>query len=117
MMQFLSNEVRDGLEAARRFTLKRRSRLRLHVGAEVFPLLRYWQNGFALEAQNASHLRGLVDIYDGTRHLTQCLIMASVIENGELICEFKRNTSAIDQAPLDYERDESRPVALLPRRF
>ncbi len=117
MLQYLSNEVRDGLEAARKLAQKRRSRLRVHVGQDIYPILRYWQNGFAISADHAGHLRGLVDIYDGAKHLTQCLIMASVQENGELICEFKRNTAALDQAPLDFEQDEGRPVALLPRRF
>ena len=117
MLQFLSNEVRDGLEAARKNAAKRRSRLRVHVGSAEYRILRYWQNGFALDGAHASHLRGLVDVYDGSKHIAQCLIMASIIENGELICEFKRSTAAQDTAPLDFERAEDRPVALLPRRF
>ena len=117
MLQFLSNEVHAGLDAARRFAQRRRSRLCIHVGDEIYPLLRYWQNGFALAGDHVAPLRGLVEIYDGPKHLATCLLMASALENGELICEFKRNTSAIDQAPLDYERDSGRPVALLPRKF
>lgn len=116
-MQFLSNEVRAGLDAARKMAQVRRSRLRVHVGTETYPIVRYWQNGFAIDATHTSHLRGLVDIYDGSRHLTQCLIMASTIENGDLVCEFKRNTMAMDEAPLDFERNEARPIGLLPRKF
>ena len=116
-MEFLPKDVRDGLEAARKLAQKRRSRLRVHVDDNIYPILRYWQNGFALDADTAPHLRGLVDIYDGAVHLYQCLIMASFHENGELICDFKRSTAALDKAPLDFYRDENRPIALLPRRF
>lgn len=116
-MQFLPREVSDGLDAARTMALKKRSRLCVHVGTEIYPILRLWQDGFALEAARAPGLPGLVDIFDGSRHLYQCLIMVSVEEHGELICEFKRNTMAVDQAPLDFYREEDRPVALLPRRF
>ena len=38
-------------------------------------------------------LRGLVDVYDGARHIFQCLIVASTVENGEIVCEFKRSTA------------------------
>lgn len=116
-LEFLSKEVREGLDAARRQATKRKARLRVHVDKDIYPIVRFWQNGFALDASKAPHMRGLVDIYDGAVHLYQCLVMASVEENGELICEFKRSTAALDQAPLDFERDETRPVALLPRKF
>lgn len=117
MFQYLSNEVRDGLEAARKQALRRRSRMSVQVGDEVYPILRYWQNGFSIDASHTSHLRGLVDIYDGPRQMTQCLLVASTVEHGELVCEFKRNTTALDRAPLDFERAGERPVALLPHKF
>jgi hypothetical protein len=116
MLEFLPKEVREGLEAARMRDLKKRSRLRVQVGEAVFPVLRFWHDGFALEAGlSPGKLRGLVDVYDGSRHVFQCLIMASSIENGELVCDFKRSTAVSDRAPLDYWRDESAPVGYLPR--
>jgi hypothetical protein len=113
MSEFLPKEVREGLELARKRDLRKRSRLRVHVGEEIFPVLRFWDTGFALDAENAPHLRGLVDLYDGGRHLYQCLIVASDEENGEMNYEFKRNTAAVDKAPLDFYRDENAPIALL----
>ena len=68
--------------------------------------------GFALDADDAPHLRGLVDLYDGARHMSQCLIVASAEEAGEMVYEFKRETPALDAAPLDYQRDPDAPVAL-----
>jgi hypothetical protein len=115
MLEFLPKEVRDGLEAARMRDRKRRSRLRVQVGEAVFPVLRFWDEGFALDASMTPHLRGLVDVYDGARHIFQCLIIASSVENGELVCDFKRSTMVSDRAPLDFWRDENAPVAYLPK--
>ncbi|MFV2001920.1 MAG: hypothetical protein ACC619_02960 [Paracoccaceae bacterium] len=113
MSEYLPKEVREGLELARKRALLKKSRLRVHVAGEVIPVLRFWEGGFALDAEAAPHLRGLVDIYDGSRHLYQCLIVASEAEFGEMVYEFKRNTAAVDKAPLDFYRDEDAPVALL----
>jgi len=115
MSDFLPKEVRDGLEAARKANLKKQNRLRVYVGEDFYPILRAWENGFALDAEDAPHLRGLVDLYNGGVHLYQCLIVASEVSAGEMVFEFKRNTSAEDKAPLDYYRDEFAPIALLGR--
>ena len=115
MSEYLPREVREGLEKARKRDLRKKNRLRVHVGEDVYPVLRFWEDGFALDADNAPHLRGLVDIYDGGRHLYQALIVASSEEEGELHFEFKRATAAADHAPLDYDRPEDAPIALLPR--
>jgi len=115
MLEFLPKEVREGLEAARTRDRKKRSRLRVQVGEAVFPVLRFWQDGFALDAAFAPKLRGLVDVYDGSRHVFQCLIVASTEDNGELVCDFKRSTPVTDKAALDFCRDETAPVGYLPR--
>jgi hypothetical protein len=116
MLEFLPKEVREGLEAARKRDQKRKSRLRVEVGDAVYPVLRFWDNGFALDADfSPSKLRGLVDVYDGSRHVFQCLIVATSIENGELVCDFKRATAVTDRAPLDFWRRDDAPVGYLPK--
>lgn len=115
MTTYLPKDVRDGLDAARLAGLKKASRLRVRAGDEIVPVLRLWRSGFSVEAAPHPVLRGLVDLYDGTNHLYQCLIVASEEEAGEIRYEFKRNTAATDRAPLDYSRDPDAPVALLPR--
>jgi hypothetical protein len=115
MLEYLPQYVREGLEAARMRELKRKSRLRVQVGGAVFPILRFWDAGFALDAKLTPHLRGLVDVYDGANHIFQCLIVASTTEEGELVCEFKRSTAVLDRPALDYWRDENAPVALIPK--
>jgi len=113
MSEFLPKEVREGLELARKQALRRKSRLRLYAGGEIFPILRFWDTGFALDIEDAPRLRGLVDVYDGEHHLYQCLIVASEESGGTIIYEFKRSTAALNKAPLDFVRDDDAPVALL----
>ena len=113
MSTYMSKEVRDQLNAARLAGLKKASSLRVLVGDEYHTVLRMWHDGFAVEEEAAPMLRGLVDLYDGGRHLYQCLIIASESEAGERRYEFKRNTAAVDKAPLDFYRDGNAPIALL----
>jgi len=113
MSTYMSDEVREGLKAARMAALKKSSRLRVLVGDDFHPILRLWKDGFAVEEETAPAMRGLVDIYEGGRHIYQCLIVASEAEAGEMRYEFKRNTVVTDTAPLDFYRDPQAPVALL----
>lgn len=115
MLEFLPSDVREGFEAARKRDSRRQARLRVQVGGAVFPVLRLSDNEMQLDANLTPHLRGLVDVFDGARHIAQCLIVASTCENGVLICGFKRSTPVTDGPALDYWRDENAPVALLPK--
>lgn len=112
-MNFLPKEVQEGLDAARKRDMKRKTRMRVKAGDEVYPVLRFEETGFALSIDNAPHLRGLVDLYDGARHLYQCLIVASAQEDDLMVYEFKRATAAQTVAPVDFYQDENAPVALV----
>ncbi|MEO9780728.1 MAG: hypothetical protein ABJH07_21835 [Sedimentitalea sp.] len=115
MSTFVSDDVRLQLSAARLAGLKKVSRMRVQVGDHYYPVLRQWRDGFSVEEATAPLLRGLVDLYDGGRHVCQCLIIASESEAGERRYEFKRNTTAADKAPLDHYREPDAPIGLLPR--
>ena len=115
MSEFLPQSVRDELAKAQKAERRRKSRLRLHADGSVYPVVRTWDTGFALDADEAPHLRGLVDLYDGARHLARCLVIASEDTEGERCYEYKRATAATDRPPLDFDRDDDAPVALLPR--
>lgn len=115
MSEFLPEELRIALARAQRDSERRKSRMRVRVGDQSFTILRYWDDGFALDADDAPRLRGLVDIYEGNRHHSQCLIVASAEEPGQMVYEFKRATAAVDAAPRDYARDDDAPVALIPK--
>lgn len=113
MDAFLSKEVLQGLARARKQAQRKKNRLRLHVEDEVYPLLRVSDNGFEMEADIAPHLRGFVDIYDGARHLSNCLVIHSAVDGNVMRYEFKRNTSVADGPAKDFALDENAPVALL----
>lgn len=113
MTTFVPKEIQDGLDKARLAALKSKSRLRLVANGAGHPILRLWKTGFALEAETAPHLRGLVDIYDGAIHLFQCLIVASEESDGEKQFEFKRLTAVSNRAALDFVVASDAPRALI----
>ncbi|MEB8387921.1 hypothetical protein OO012_11825 [Rhodobacteraceae bacterium KMM 6894] len=113
---FLPKDVQDGLDRARKSALRRSHRLMVEVDGNTYPVLRAWDGGFAVEAQTAPHLRGLVDLYDGGRYLSQCLIVTSSEDNGEWCFEYKRMTDASGSQPLDFERAVDAPSGLLEDR-
>ncbi len=115
MSTYLPKEIQDSLGAARLAGLRKTSRLRVETGQDSFRVLRLWEDGFSVEGDVVPPLRGLVDLFDGSRHLYQCLIVASEEDAGEMRYEFKRNTAAADSAPLDFYRSPDAPIALLPR--
>ena len=113
MSTFLPKDVQAGLDAARRKSWKKSHRLRVQAGDEIYQVVQAWDDGFSLEASVAHHLRGRVDLYDGTKLLSQCLIVASE-EDGDLLrFEYKRMTEATGEQPLDFERAANAPVALI----
>ncbi|MGB0799852.1 MAG: hypothetical protein ACPGRD_11090 [Planktomarina sp.] len=101
------------MEAARKQALRKKSRLRVQAGDQVLTVLKFWDDGFSVDKEDAPQLRGLVDLFDGARHLYQCLIVASEEDGDEMRYEFKRNTMALDRAPLDFVKAKDAPVALI----
>lgn len=115
MSEYLPEAVRKGLEDARLAMLRRSSRLCIHEGDRIHRILRLWDGGFSLAAKDAPNLRGFVDLYDGARHIYQCLVVTSREEEGERIFEFKWNTAVADRPAADFVRDSEAPIALIPR--
>lgn len=113
MTTFLSAEVQAGLEEARKRGLHKSRRLRVEAGNQSYSVIRAWEGGFALRAETAPHLRGLVDLYDGARHLSRCLIVASEQDGPEMRFELKVVNEAASEQPVDFERADDAPVALI----
>jgi hypothetical protein len=113
MENFFSKEVMTELAQSQTLKNQRKTRLRVGFDSKRFPITRLWDTGFALDSENAPKLRGLVDLYDGTRHVAQCLIVASEFDEHEARFDFKRNTEATGHAPVDYVVDPQTPVAYL----
>ncbi|QFT57844.1 hypothetical protein FIU94_03315 [Sulfitobacter sp. THAF37] len=114
METVFSKEIQAGLDAARTASLKKASRLRIEVDGVVHPVLRMWKTGFAIAIEDAPKLRGLVDIFDGSKHLFQCLIVATEeAAPGEMHYEFKRATAVAERAALDFELPDGTPAGLI----
>lgn len=113
MTTYLPPDVQAGLDDARKKAWKNSHRLRVHAGNDCYRVIEAWQGGFSLDRDAAYHLRGRVDLYDGARHLAQCLIVASDEDGDEIRFEYKQLTGANSEQPLDFERDANRPVALI----
>ena len=107
------SSVLSSIGAARQNARRKAARLRLNVDGQEHPVLRMWKTGFAIPAEGAPQLRGLVDLYDGATHLLQCLIVKTDEEGGEMRYEFKRATAVAQSAALDFERFEKAPAALI----
>ena len=104
MTTYISKEVQEGLNEAR---------YRLNFDGSMYPVLKLWDTGFSLDAEAAPNMRGLVDLFEGTNHLSLCLIIAFDKENGEVKFKFKRITPPSDKAALDFARRLDAPVAFL----
>ena len=115
MFTFLPDAVQQGLDEARKKASKRRGRLSVHDGAEIYRVLRMWDGGFAIDLEGSARLRGHVDIYDGPKHLYQCLVMSSVAEGDERIFEFKWVTPVATQPAADFVRPDFVPAGLIGR--
>lgn len=115
MSEYLPEAVRRGLEDARVAMLRTAGRLCVHDGDRVYRISRIWDGGFAMVAKDAPPLRGLVEIYDGPRHVAHCLIVASHEEDGLMVYDYKRATAVLDRAPLDFVLEIPRPAGLIGR--
>lgn len=114
MSSYLPKEVRQGLDQARASAARKsKRRLRVQVGPEAYSILDFAEDAFTLKAEGAPHLRGLVNIFEGSEHLYQALIVTAALEGPNMRYEFKRMTRAQDKVPLDYARAADAPVALI----
>ncbi len=74
----------------------------LEAGTRRFPILALSGESCLIEAADSATLRGYADIYEGERHLAQCLIVVAAPEGDLLRCSFKRRTAFRLDPPQDY---------------
>ena len=74
----------------------------LAAGTRRFAILELTADSCLIEAPGGAALRGYADIYDGARHLSQCLIVLAAPEGDLLRCSFKRRTAFRVDPPPDY---------------
>ena len=113
MTTYVPKAVQEALDAARVDALRQKTRLRVEADGAFFPVLRMWEAGFSVSVNDVPPLRGLVDLFDGARQISQCLIVASEEDAGEIRYEFKRATSVSDRAPVDFYVSPDAPKGLI----
>ena len=111
MDDVLPNDIQTGLDLARARQKRLQNTLRIQHDGAGLEVLRRWPTGFAVAREDATRLRGRVDLFDGPRHLYHCLVVLSAEEGDEMHFEFKRVTPVLDRAPLDFE--ERAPLGLI----
>jgi len=65
------------------------SQLRVEAGGVHYAVLRRWATGFAVVADAAPKLSGIVDLYDGKKHLRQCVVTRREEAGAEVIFTVK----------------------------
>ena len=118
MLEYLPEDIRRGLDIARQRAERRSTRLCVHLNEAVFPIQRLWDGGFAVDASRAPRLRGVIDIYDGPRHVLHALIIASDLDADEMRYEFKQVTAVGTGPARDYAEEAPAPsgfLSFLPR--
>ncbi|THH35072.1 hypothetical protein E4Z66_14665 [Aliishimia ponticola] len=113
MTTYIPNDIQKDLDAARLKRLKSSSKLRVETPDGYFRVLRMWENGFSVASEDAPHLRGFVDLYEGPSQLFQCLIVAADEEAGEMRYEFKRMTAVATSAARDFAAEGEVPAGLI----
>ena len=71
-------------------------------GRGRFPVVAIGAESCLIEAAVGTAPRGLVDIYDGERHVAECLIVLAAPEGPFLRCLFKRRTASRLDPPPDF---------------
>lgn len=117
MSTYVPTAVQEGLDSARIKRLRTASKLRIETPDGYFRVLRLWEGGFSVAREDAPHLRGYVDLYDGPSQLFQCLIIASSEEAGEMRYDFKRMTAVHHTPPSDYAVEAPQAAALITREI
>lgn len=113
MSTFVSKDVQAGLATARKAMARKSSRLRVLADETLYPVTRQWTGGFCVFVEDAPKLRGHVDLYDGSRHVSRCLIVASEEDGDEIRYEYKRATAVSDRPPLDFYQAPDAPAGFL----
>lgn len=108
MSEYLPKDVRDALYAAPRGATGRH-RMRLEVGGVSFAILRHWPGGFSVAAAAVPPLPGRVRLYDGARHVSDCLIEARAETTAERVYDVKAENLWMDRAPRDFDAGATLP--------
>lgn len=90
---FLPKGFEAGLAQPRKSHVIGATKLSVKVGQARYPVLRRWATGFAVSAGDVPVLNGVVNLFDGSDHLHQCLITGKDNSNDEILFTIKRENT------------------------
>lgn len=108
MDTFLPKGFEPGLARPQMSRQVRAPQLCVAAGEVYYPVLRRWATGFALQAGAAPELTGVVDIYDGAEHLSQCVITRKDEANGEIVFSVKQGFGVDYAVAPEFEAEQLR---------
>lgn len=82
--------------------LRRRSRLVTECRSRRFRVVAMSEDGCLIDAPEGRVPGEFVDIFDGERHVEQCLVVLAAPEGAFLRCTFKRRTPSRLAPPRDF---------------
>lgn len=85
--------------------------LRVVSGNVSWPIRRIWSDGFALAV--GQQIRGLVDVFDGERHVFSCLACENGTEGGEQLFVIQQRNKGHVRAPRDFASEADFPAGAL----
>lgn len=100
---FLPKGFEPGLSKPRASRPMRAQQLCVDAGGIHYPVLRRWPTGFAVSAADVPNLQGVVNLYDGSENLGECLITKSETANDEKIFTTKRATNFNYASAAEFE--------------
>ncbi len=81
---------------------RRGDQLFMESGSRRFPVVAMGPDSCLIDAPEGWTPRGFVDIFEGDRHVEQCLILLAAPEGPFLRCSFKQRTASRTEPPRDF---------------
>ena len=92
-----------------------RPRLRLKSAGRTIDVVEAWADGFSIDSNGPQPQRGIVDLFDGARHIRHGLIYQTGADEAHVTFAFKSAHDPRMAQPCDFARAEDGPVALIGR--
>ncbi len=96
--------------------ITKKHRLRLRSAGREIDIVDAWADGFSIRVSGPQPGRGIVDLFDGARHIRHGLIYQTGTVGDRRIYAFKTAQDPRMAQPADFARAADGPVALIPRR-
>lgn len=94
----------------------KKQRLRVKSAGREIDVVEAWADGFSIRNSGPQPGRGIVDLFDGARHIRHGLIYQTGTVGDRRIYAFKTARDPRMVQPADFARAADGPVALIPRR-